>query len=200
MAQNDKNTEQGCSAVPLCSGGCGFFGSSQFDGMCSKCYKEALKRKQAPPPEATERTSPTTLSAAVLTAAASSYLSRIETASPTVPVAKSAQIDLEASAEAVKEETVNLPASPAKAGEKVTTDDWPSTTASSEIKTKKRNRCTSCKKKVGLTGFECRCGGLFCSTHRYSDKHDCQFDYKKQGEELIRKNNPVVVGEKLHKI
>ena len=24
----------------------------------------------------------------------------------------------------------------------------------------------------------CRCGGLFCSIHRYSDKHQCDFDYK----------------------
>ena len=23
-----------------------------------------------------------------------------------------------------------------------------------------------------------RCGGLFCSIHRYSDKHQCDFDYK----------------------
>ena len=43
---------------------------------------------------------------------------------------------------------------------------------------KKKNRCQSCKKKVGLTGFTCRCGGLFCSIHRYSDKHQCDFDYK----------------------
>ena len=43
---------------------------------------------------------------------------------------------------------------------------------------KKKNRCHTCKKKVGLTGFTCRCGGLFCSIHRYSDKHQCDFDYK----------------------
>ena len=39
-------------------------------------------------------------------------------------------------------------------------------------------RCATCKKKLGLTGFTCRCGGLFCSIHRYSDKHQCDFDYK----------------------
>ena len=43
---------------------------------------------------------------------------------------------------------------------------------------KKKNRCASCKKKLGLTGFTCRCGELFCSIHRYSDKHQCGFDYK----------------------
>merc|ERR1719445_1699574 len=51
---------------------------------------------------------------------------------------------------------------------------------------KKKNRCLSCKKKVGLTGFTCRCGGLFCSIHRYSDKHECTFDYKELGAEEIR--------------
>lgn len=67
---------------------------------------------------------------------------------------------------------------------------------------KKRSRCTleSCKRKVGLTGFDCRCGGLYCWEHRYSDKHDCQFDYKELGQDQIRKNNPIVVGEKIQKI
>lgn len=65
---------------------------------------------------------------------------------------------------------------------------------------KKKNRCLSCKKKVGLTGFTCRCGGLFCSIHRYSDKHECTFDYKELGAEEIRKSNPVVVASKVQKI
>jgi len=65
---------------------------------------------------------------------------------------------------------------------------------------KKKNRCFSCKKKVGLTGFTCRCGGLFCSMHRYSDKHECNFDYKELGAEEIRKSNPLVVAKKVQKI
>jgi len=56
------------------------------------------------------------------------------------------------------------------------------------------------KKKVGLTGFECRCGGLFCGLHRYSDKHNCSYDYKADGREAIAKANPVIVGEKIKKI
>ena len=51
-----------------------------------------------------------------------------------------------------------------------------------------------------LAGFTCRCGGLFCSIHRYSDKHDCTFDYKELGAEEIRKSNPVVVASKVQKI
>lgn len=49
-------------------------------------------------------------------------------------------------------------------------------------------------------GFECRCGGLFCGIHRYSDKHNCSFDYRELGAQEIRRNNPVVVGEKIQKI
>merc|ERR1711997_1074373 len=65
---------------------------------------------------------------------------------------------------------------------------------------KKKNRCFSCKKKLGLTGFTCRCGGLFCSIHRYSDKHQCDFDYKALGAEEITRSNPVVVAKKVQKI
>merc|ERR1719189_2213375 len=65
---------------------------------------------------------------------------------------------------------------------------------------KKKNRCATCKKKLGLTGFTCRCGGLFCSIHRYSDKHQCDFDYKALGAEEITRSNPVVVAQKVAKI
>merc|ERR550534_1917983 len=65
---------------------------------------------------------------------------------------------------------------------------------------KKKNRCGVCKKKVGLTGFTCRCSGLFCSIHRYSDKHECKFDYKAMGAEEIAKSNPVIMAQKVAKI
>ncbi|KMZ57115.1 Zinc finger A20 and AN1 domain-containing stress-associated protein [Zostera marina] len=62
------------------------------------------------------------------------------------------------------------------------------------------NRCSSCHKKVGLIGFRCRCGDLFCSRHRYSDSHVCSFDYKAAGREEIAKANPVVRATKIIKI
>lgn len=64
----------------------------------------------------------------------------------------------------------------------------------------KKNRCFTCRKKVGLTGFDCRCGQLFCGIHRYSDVHSCSFDYKADAAEKIRKENPLIVGEKIKKI
>jgi hypothetical protein len=62
------------------------------------------------------------------------------------------------------------------------------------------NRCTTCRKRVGLTGFNCRCGNMYCAVHRYSDKHDCQFDYQTAARNAIAKANPVMKAEKLDKI
>ena len=62
------------------------------------------------------------------------------------------------------------------------------------------NRCLTCRKKVWLTGFQCRCGGTFCSMHRYTDSHQCTFDYKTAAREQIAKQNPVVMAEKINKI
>ncbi|KAI3448915.1 hypothetical protein Pfo_005580 [Paulownia fortunei] len=62
------------------------------------------------------------------------------------------------------------------------------------------NRCSGCRRKVGLTGFRCRCGELFCADHRYSDRHDCSYDYKSAGREAIARENPVVKAAKIVKI
>ena len=70
--------------------------------------------------------------------------------------------------------------------------------SSSSSKPKKR-RCLICKCKIGLTGFECRCGGLFCSTHRYADAHNCSFDYKQDGKEKIRKANQKCEDDKIQR-
>ncbi|KAL0913525.1 hypothetical protein M5K25_016990 [Dendrobium thyrsiflorum] len=62
------------------------------------------------------------------------------------------------------------------------------------------NRCSTCRKRIALSGFRCRCGDLFCSRHRYSDTHDCSFDYKAAGREEISKANPLIRAAKIIKI
>lgn len=65
----------------------------------------------------------------------------------------------------------------------------------------KRKGCDKCGKKFGITGgYSCRCGGTFCAFHRYSDRHDCNFDYREMGADQIRRDNPLVVPEKLRKV
>ena len=51
-----------------------------------------------------------------------------------------------------------------------------------------------------IVGFDCRCGGVYCSLHRYSDTHECTFDYKTTGRQEIAKNNPVVIAPKIQKL
>lgn len=64
------------------------------------------------------------------------------------------------------------------------------------------NRCSGagCRRKLGLMGFRCRCGDMFCSEHRYSDRHDCSYDYKAAGREAIARENPVVKAAKILKV
>ncbi|CAM0905444.1 unnamed protein product [Alopecurus aequalis] len=63
-----------------------------------------------------------------------------------------------------------------------------------------KSRCEACRKKVGLLGFACRCGGTYCGAHRHADAHACGFDYKASGREQIARQNPLVVASKLDKI
>ena len=63
-----------------------------------------------------------------------------------------------------------------------------------------KNRCATCRKKTGLTGFTCRCGGLYCAMHRYGDAHQCTFDYKTMGKAELTANNPMIVPSKVDKL
>merc|ERR1712227_837842 len=123
--------------------------------------------------------------------------SNLDTAQPTVPVVTPVMDRAEASAASVPESIAS--SVPSSASSDIGATSSQDSDNGDKDGKKKKNRCLSCK-KVGLTGFTCRCGGLFCSIHRYSDKHDCGFDYKAMGAEEISKSNPVVVAQKVAKI
>jgi AN1-type zinc finger protein 5/6 len=65
---------------------------------------------------------------------------------------------------------------------------------------KKKNRCTVCKKKVGLLGFECKCGKLLCTSHRQAEEHQCDYDYRTEGKKRLADANPLVAFSKIDSI
>ncbi|XP_052007149.1 AN1-type zinc finger protein 4-like [Xyrauchen texanus] len=68
-------------------------------------------------------------------------------------------------------------------------------------KKKSSKHCFLCGKKTGLaTSYECRCGNIFCSMHRYPETHDCTYDYKSAGRRFLQETNPIISAPKLPKI
>jgi len=192
MDSRDSNVQQ--NHPTLCKNGCGFYSNAGNEGLCSVCYKDVVKKKQGPPTHMPSSFSPAPNSMASLSideaaakagACGGSLGAALETATTTVPC-----IPMASSSNSTQEqENLEQGAVQSRAMQEADKDGK-----------KKKNRCIACKKKVGLTGFTCRCGGLFCSIHRYSDKHECGFDYKALGAEEISKSNPVVVAPKVAKI
>ncbi|KAI8421044.1 hypothetical protein MSG28_008173 [Choristoneura fumiferana] len=66
----------------LCRSGCGFYGNPSTDGLCSVCFKEALKKKQQPP-----ATTPSPVAAPYVPAAPAlpPAATPLAAAAPTVP-------------------------------------------------------------------------------------------------------------------
>jgi len=179
----------------LCKNGCGFFSGIDSKGFCSVCYKKYLKKEAAEKSEAGEADDTTSAVLAQLSleeAPAKVNPEEVEASLAEVAVAPVAEVK----AEAIEEDQPSSSSTTdgATAAVTIEKEEEPKETK------KKKNRCFSCKKKLGLTGFSCRCGGLFCAVHRYSDKHDCNFDYKAMGEKEISEANPLIVAAKVAKI
>jgi len=181
----------------LCKNGCGFFSGIDSKGFCSVCYKKYLKKEAAENSEAGEADDTTSAVLAQLSldeAPAKVNPEEVEASLAEIAVAPEVA---EVKAEAIAEDQPSS-SSPDGAAAPVTIEkdegEEPKETK------KKKNRCFSCKKKLGLTGFSCRCGRLFCAVHRYSDKHECNFDYKAMGEKEISEANPLIVAAKVAKI
>jgi hypothetical protein len=49
------------------------------------------------------------------------------------------------------------------------------------------SRCNKCNKKLGLLAYKCRCGKELCVTHLPSEEHACEYNYKQQQKEDLRK-------------
>ncbi len=48
-------------------------------------------------------------------------------------------------------------------------------------------KCHICNKKLGFNSFSCKCDKVFCSKHRYPETHKCDFDFKSDGKNELKK-------------
>lgn len=72
-------------------------------------------------------------------------------------------------------------------------------------KRKKMNRfgnCFHCSRRLKITetGFICRCQKAFCSKHRHSDQHNCQYDHAQHEKRLLQKQLTKCVASKTENI
>jgi predicted nucleic acid binding AN1-type Zn finger protein len=97
--------------------------------------------------------------------------------------------------------TPSTPASAAALSEDAATDSPASLNGTPGVNAspakKKAPRCAQCSTKVGLSGFKCKCGGLYCASHRYHDAHNCDYPHQEEERKRLAAANPVVAAAKI---
>jgi AN1-type zinc finger protein 5/6 len=63
-----------------------------------------------------------------------------------------------------------------------------------------KQRCSFCRKKLGMITFSCNCGGIFCVAHQTAHSHNCQCNQKSSEKQKIETNNPSIIHTKVTKI
>jgi len=47
-------------------------------------------------------------------------------------------------------------------------------------------RCDTCKKKLGVMEYRCKCEKVFCITHLQPEEHACTHDYRTEKQSVLK--------------
>ena len=148
-----KNLDQQQAFATLCSNGCGFFSSVDTEGLCSVCYKDKVKKSSVSTTSTTETSSTQTEPQSSLSPATTS------TGSTTITTSSSSSSSLLIHTETQSSSSVENKTETEVIASSSKTEISPRKTSHPEdtedpvpAKKPKKNKCQTCKKKVGLTG------------------------------------------------
>jgi len=162
----------------MCLGNCGFWGHASTFWYCSQCYAKKTANEANPIKAKNDNVAVVEPIAAITTEAHDST-SELEEKIALVQDSTSMDVDSNLS----NAENVNSGSDSENSDTQVDL-----------------SRCFECKKKVGIYGTKCKCDHVFCGKHRYSDQHNCKYDYQESGKKRLKEMNPQVKSEKVTKI
>jgi len=177
-----------------CLADCGFFGAPCFKGYCSKCFtqleiakltSETAGAQMEDSVPANERSDATTNA---ISENAIPLTKNLSTQPEDATTCTEDNSDLRVQQTENQERETNKVLEKINDNNTVCDKSTPVEKMEVEVNTsmpqvkeqKNKKLCATCNKKLKITDVECRCGLRLCSDHRYTDRHECTFDYKEQ--------------------
>ncbi|KAA6390681.1 MAG: putative stress-associated protein 8 [Streblomastix strix] len=173
-----------------CKNNCGFYGTEEKEGYCSKCFRDIqIQRGDIQAPEQV----PTQVHIVPIDQLIE-FIRRSTSPPPVEQTNEQRRIS--------PSSNVTTPPAPKQQtlSSRMVSQSPSSSASPSPSNTPSHNRCSSCRKKVGLLGYDCKCGNIYCATHKMPEDHNCQYDFKNDQDKNAVKANPKLEPDKISKV